>query len=137
MKQVIKKTIKEAKNINDEPLIYTLLVDGNNLMKISSVDKRMNGKGEEYGIVFQFLWQLHKLLQVKDYNFVYVMLDGEKSGQLRYNFYQDYKANRDKNYELSGSKSEYDKQIDAYVKKVLDYSRNKHKKQETVRGEII
>ena len=58
MKQVIKKTIKEAKNINDEPLIYTLLVDGNNLMKISSVDKRMNGKGEEYGIVFQFLWQL-------------------------------------------------------------------------------
>ena len=135
MKQVIKKTIKEVKNINDEPLIYTLLVDGNNLMKISSVDKRMNGKGEEYGIVFQFLWQLHKLLQVKDYNFVYVMLDGEKSGQLRYNFYQDYKANRDKNYELSGSKSEYDKQIDAYVKKVLDYSRNKHKQQETVRGE--
>ena len=135
MKQVIKKTIKEAKNINDEPLIYTLLVDGNNLMKISSVDKRMNGKGEEYGIVFQFLWQLHKLLQVKDYNFVYVMLDGEKSGQLRYNFYQDYKANRDKNYELSSSKSEYDKQIDAYVKKVLDYSRNKHKQQETVRGE--
>ena len=135
MKQVIKKTIKEAKNINDEPLIYTLLVDGNNLMKISSVDKRMNGKGEEYGIVFQFLWQLHKLLQVKDYNFVYVMLDGEKSGQLRYNFYQDYKANRDKNYELSGSKSEYDKQIDAYVKKVLDYSRNKQKTQETVRGE--
>ena len=135
MKQVIKKTIKEAKNINDEPLIYTLLVDGNNLMKISSVDKRMNGRGEEYGIVFQFLWQLHKLLQVKDYNFVYVMLDGEKSGQLRYNFYQDYKANRDKNYELSGSKSEYDKQIDAYVKKVLDYSRNKHKQQETVRGE--
>ena len=135
MKQVIKKTIKESKNINDEPLIYTLLVDGNNLMKISSVDKRMNGKGEEYGIVFQFLWQLHKLLQVKDYNFVYVMLDGEKSGQLRYNFYQDYKANRDKNYELSGSKSEYDKQIDAYVKKVLDYSRNKQKTQETVRGE--
>ena len=45
MKQVIKKTIKDAKNINDEPLIYTLLVDGNNLMKISSVDKRMNGKG--------------------------------------------------------------------------------------------
>ena len=135
MKQVIKKTIKESKNINDEPLIYTLLVDGNNLMKISSVDKRLNGKGEEYGIVFQFLWQLHKLLQVKDYNFVYVMLDGEKSGQLRYNFYQDYKANRDKNYELSGSKSEYDKQIDAYVKKVLDYSRNKHKQQEAVRGE--
>lgn len=127
MKQVIKKTIKEANNISDEPLIYTLLVDGNNLMKIASVDKRMNSKGEEYGIVFQFLWQLHKLLQIKDYNFVYVMFDGEKSGQLRYQFYQDYKANRDKNYELNGEKSEYDKQIDDYVKKVLNYAKNKQK----------
>lgn len=127
MKQVIKKTIKEANNISDEPLIYTLLVDGNNLMKIASVDKRMNSRGEEYGIVFQFLWQLHKLLQVKDYNFVYVMFDGEKSGQLRYQFYQDYKANRDKNYELNGEKSEYDKQIDDYVKKVLNYAKNKQK----------
>lgn len=135
MKQVIKKTIKEVKNINDEPLIYTLLIDGNNLMKIASIDKRMNGKGEEYGIVFQFLWQLHKLLKVKDYNFCYVMLDGEKSGQLRYQFYHEYKANRDKNYELNDSKSEYDKQIDAYVKKVLDYSRNKKVEQEVNRGE--
>lgn len=134
MKQVIKKVIKETKNITDEPLIYTLLVDGNNLMKIASVDKRINSKGEEYGIVFQFLWQLHKLLQVKDYNFVYVMLDGEKSGQLRYQYYQDYKANRDKNYELSGSKSEYDKQIDDYVKKVLNYAKNKQKV-EVNRGE--
>lgn len=134
MKQVIKKVIKETKNINNEQLIYTLLVDGNNLMKIASVDKRMNSKGEEYGIIFQFLLQMSKLLSRKDYNFVYVMFDGEKSGQLRYQYYQDYKANRDKNYELSDSKSEYDKQIDAYVKKVLEYSKNKHKK-ETVRGE--
>ena len=135
MKQVIKKIIKETKNINEEPLIYTLLIDGNNLMKISSVDKRMNGKGEEYGIIFQFLLQMSKLLSRKDYNFVYVMFDGDKSGQLRYQYYQEYKANRDKNYELTDSKSEYDKQIDAYVKKVLDYSRNKQKTIETVRGE--
>lgn len=135
MKQVIKKIIKETKNINDEELIYTLLVDGNNLMKISSVDKRMNGKGEEYGIIFQFLLQMSKLLSRKDYNFVYVMFDGEKSGQLRYQYYQDYKANRDKKYELNDSKSEYDKQIDSYVKKVLEYSKNKNKSKETVRGE--
>jgi len=105
MKQVIKKVIKETKNINNEQLIYTLLVDGNNLMKIASVDKRMNSKGEEYGIIFQFLLQMSKLLSRKDYNFVYVMFDGEKSGQLRYQYYQDYKTNRDKNYELSDSKS--------------------------------
>lgn len=135
MKQVIRKSIKEAKNISDEPLIYTLLIDGNNLMKHSSVDKRMNSKGEEYGIVFQVLWQIGKLLSRKDYNYVYFLMDGEKSGQLRYQYYQDYKANRDKNYELTGSKSEYDKQIDAYVKKVLDYSKNKNKELKQTEGE--
>ena len=129
MKQVIKKVIKETKNINNEQLIYTLLVDGNNLMKISSVDKRMNSKGEEYGIIFQFLLQMSKLLSRKDYNFVYVMFDGEKSGQLRYQYYQDYKANRENNWDALPSD-----EIDAYVKKVLEYSKNKHKK-ETVRGE--
>lgn len=126
MKQVIKKNIKELKNIKDEKLIYTLLIDGNNLMKISSIDKRMNSKGEEYGMVFQFLLQLSKLLTVKDYNFVYVMFDGEKSGQLRYQLYNEYKANRDKHYE-SDSKSEYDKYIDNYVKKVLEYSKTNKK----------
>ena len=98
MKQVIKKSVKEAHNINDEPIIRTLLVDGNNLMKISLVDKRVNSKNKEYGMVFQFLWQLNKLLSRSDYNHVYVMFDGNGSGRLRYEFYNDYKANRDKNY---------------------------------------
>ena len=71
MRQVIKKTIKESKKINDEELIYTLLIDGNNLMKMSTVDKRLNSEGKEYGIVFQCLWQISKLLSRKDYNFVY------------------------------------------------------------------
>ena len=87
MKQVIRKSIKEANNINDEPIIRTLLVDGNNLMKISLVDKRSNSRNEEYGMVFQFIWQLHKLLTRSDYN--HVVVDGEKSGQLRYQYYQD------------------------------------------------
>ena len=93
MKQVIKKVIKEANNINDTPLIYTLLVDGNNLMKIASVDKRMNGKGEEYGAVFLFLRQLGQLLQKKDFNYCIVCWDGDGSGVLRWNYYKDYKAN--------------------------------------------
>lgn len=132
MKQVIKKKIKDTHDINDEPIIRTLLVDGNNLMKISLVDKRMNSKNKEYGMVFQFLWQLNKILTRSDYNFVYVMFDGNKSGQLRYNFYKDYKANRDKNYDDS-NKSDYDKALDEYCKRVIAYS--KSKKNEVKRGE--
>ena len=75
MKQVIRKTIAKANNIQTEPLLYTLLVDGNNLLKISLVDKRMNDKGEEYGAIFQFLYQLQKLLQKKDFNFCVVCWD--------------------------------------------------------------
>lgn len=132
MKQVIKKKIKDSHDINDEPIIRTLLVDGNNLMKISLVDKRMNSKNKEYGMIFQFLWQLNKILTRSDYNFVYVMFDGDKSGQLRYNFYKDYKANRDKNYDDT-NKSEYDKSLEEYCKRVIAYS--KSKKSEVKRGE--
>ncbi len=132
MKQVIKKKIKDSHDINDEPIIRTLLVDGNNLMKISLVDKRMNSKNKEYGMVFQFLWQLNKILTRSDYNFVYVMFDGDKSGQLRYNFYKDYKANRDKNYDDT-NKSDYNKSLEEYCKRVIAYS--KSKKNEVKRGE--
>ena len=52
MKQVIKKNRADANGVSNEKSIYTLLVDGNNLLKISLVDKRMNDKGEEYGAVF-------------------------------------------------------------------------------------
>ena len=132
MKQVVKKKIKETHEINDEPIIRTLLVDGNNLMKISLVDKRANSKNEEYGMVFQFFWQLNKLLTRSDYNFVYVMFDGNKSGQLRYNYYKDYKANRDKNYD-NDEKTAYDKAMEDYCRRVIAYS--KGKKKEVKRGE--
>ena len=62
MKQVVKKNRAEANGVSNEKSIYTLLVDGNNLLKISLVDKRMNDKGEEYGAVFLFLRQLGQLL---------------------------------------------------------------------------
>mgnify|MGYP000578486296 CR=1 FL=1 len=129
MRQVIRKAIANAYNIDTSPIIYTLIVDGNNLLKISSVDKRLNGKNEEYGIVYQFLWQIKNILQKRDFNFCYVMWDGEKSGQLRYQYYQDYKISRGKTYEISGSKSEYDKQIESYCKKVIDYHKKNNKKE--------
>ena len=127
MKQVVRKSRAEANNVSTEKNIYTLLVDGNNLLKISLVDKRMNGKGEEYGAVFLFLRQLGQLLQKKDFDFCIVCWDGDGSGVLRYNYYKDYKANRDKHYEMIGGMSEYDRKINEYVKKVLNYRKNNKK----------
>jgi len=127
MKQVVRKSRAEANNVSTEKNIYTLLVDGNNLLKISLVDKRMNGNGEEYGAVFLFLRQLGQLLQKKDFDFCIVCWDGDGSGVLRYNYYKDYKANRDKHYEMIGGMSEYDRKINEYVKKVLNYSKNNKK----------
>ena len=133
MKQVVKKNRAEANNLSNEKLEYTLLVDGNSLLKMSLVDKRMNSEGKEYGAVFVFLKQLGNLLQKKDFNYCVVCWDGYNSGSLRYNVYKDYKANRDKHYELMSGVSEYDKYINDYVKKVLKY--NKEKKVEVKRGE--
>lgn len=128
MKQPIKKNKAEANNIQTEKNIYTLLVDGNSLLKISLVDKRMNSKGEEYGAVFLFLRQLGQLLMKKDFNHCVVAFDGYGSGVLRYRYYQDYKANRDKHYELIGTgTTEYDRRINEYCRKVIEYHRKNKK----------
>ena len=133
MKQVVRKKRAEANNVSTDKLLYTLLIDGNNLLKISLVDKRMNGNGEEYGAVFLFLRQLGQLLQKKDFDFCIVCWDGDGSGVLRYKYYKDYKANRDKHYEAIESETDYDKAINDYVRKVLAYSRSN--KTEVKRGE--
>lgn len=133
MKQVVRKKRAEANNVSTDKLLYTLLIDGNNLLKISLVDKRMNNNGEEYGAVFLFLRQLGQLLQKKDFDFCIVCWDGDGSGVLRYKYYKDYKANRDKHYEAMESETDYDKAINDYVRKVLAYSRSK--KTEVKRGE--
>jgi 5'-3' exonuclease len=132
-KQVVRKKRAEANNVSTDKLLYTLLIDGNNLLKISLVDKRMYGNGEEYGAVFLFLRQLGQLLQKKDFDFCIVCWDGDGSGVLRYKYYKDYKANRDKHYEAMESETDYDKAINDYVRKVLAYSRSK--KTEVKRGE--
>ena len=132
MKQVVRKSRAEANNVSNEKLEYTLLVDGNSLLKMSLVDKRMNSKGEEYGAVFLFLRQLGQLLQKKDFNYCVVCWDGYNSGVLRYNIYEDYKANRDKHYELAAGTSDYDKYINNYVKKIIKSSNNSKKEAKRV-----
>lgn len=135
MRQPIKKSVAKANNIDVTKPIYTLVVDGNNLLKISLVDKRMNNNGEEYGGVFVFLKLLGVILSKKDFNYCSVCWDGTGSGVLRWEMYKDYKANRDKHYELHSTKTDYDKYIENYAKRAMNYSKSKRAEVKTVRGE--
>lgn len=135
MKQPIRKSTIEANGIIDEKPIYTLLLDMNSLMKTCLVDKRMNGDGKEYGMVFLVLRIIGNLLLKKDFNFCVACYDGFNSGALRYNFYHDYKANRDKHYEIASGTSDYDREIAKYCMKVLKYAKQKNAKTERVRNE--
>ena len=126
MKQPIKKHRAEANDINTEPIFYSLVIDGNNLLKISLVDKTMNSKGEEYGAVMSFLRILGGILNKKDFNYCMVCWDGIGSGVLRWKLYEDYKANRGKNYFLHDpNMSEYDRKLLGYQSKVIAYSKAK------------
>jgi len=117
---------------------YTLICDGNNLLKISLVDKTMNNDGEEYGAVMSFLRMLGSILNKKDFNYCIVCFDGIGSGVLRWKFYEDYKANRGKNYELHDpNMSDYDKKLIAFQQKVLSYSRQMKNKDEENDDEIF
>ena len=133
MKQVIRQVIKETNNVTDEPFIYTLLLDMNSIMKACLVNKKVNNKGLEIGMVYHTLLQIRNMLAKKDFNFCYAMYDGDGSGSLRYQIYKDYKANRDKHYEQYVNVSEYDKKINEYCKKVINY--HKGIKQEVKRDE--
>lgn len=117
MAQPVRKSIIESHPELDGQPIYTLIVDGTNLMKIAMIDPKINNEGIHYGGVFQFLLQLKILLQKKDFDYVYVFFDDEDSGILRYEIYNDYKANRDKNYaQHSDGLSDYMKSFNANLK---------------------
>ena len=126
MIQPIRKRVAEANKIDTKKYKYTLLIDGNNILKIASVDHKMNNDGKEYGIILTSLRLIGDILRKKDFDYCIVAYDDEGSGVLRYQYYKDYKANRDKNYELHNpNKSDYDKYIENYTRNVLKYSREK------------
>ena len=129
MKQPVKKRVAIANGISNEKQVYTLIVDGNNLLKISGVDTRMNEDGEVYGAVTTFIRKLGVILSKKDFDYGIVSWDGMGSGIMRYRLYPDYKANRDKHYELMDSQTDYDKYIQNFQRAVL---KNKVRR-ETVR----
>ena len=97
MAQPVRKIIAEQHPDIAEKPIYTLLVDGTNVLKICEVASRVNTRGEEYGAFFTFLVKMKALLKKKDFDYVYVVFDDDNSGIMRYRLYNEYKANRDKN----------------------------------------
>lgn len=121
MKQPIRKRIAEANSIQTRKQQYIAVIDGNNLLKIALVDKRENQNGLEYGGVFMFLKMLGGVLLKKDFDYCFVCWDGEGSGVLRWNYYKDYKANRDKHYEMQ---NDYYKKLNDYAKAVIAYSKS-------------
>lgn len=130
MSQPIPKKILES-NIIEEKNTYTLLVDGNSLLELSwHGDPRINSNGIHIGGVFQFLLQLKILMSKRDFDYVYVFCDGDNSGELRFALYPEYKANRDKNFNIDIVSSDYYKKMDAFVKRTLEHSvKNKEKTQ--------
>ena len=119
MKQVTRQRQKDDTK-------FSLVVDGNNLLKISLVNDTMNSKGEEYGAVISFLRMLGNVLKKKDFDYCVVAWDGEGSGVLRWQIYEDYKANRGKKYwEYDPNLSEYSERLVKYQQALMKYSKLK------------
>lgn len=116
MPQPIPKRIRENKPELCRKKFNTLLIDGSNILELSSLgDNTVSSDGKPIGGVFQFFLQLKVLLQKGNFRYVYVFWDGKNSGQLRYNLNRDYKANRDKDFEEEGL-SDYMKEVNKRVK---------------------
>lgn len=129
MAQPVRKNIAELHPELAEKSTYSLLVDGTNLLRISFQDPKVNTDGVHYGGVFQFLLQLKIMMMKKEFDYVYVFFDDEDSGILRYQIYNDYKANRDKNYaEKINDTSDYMKAYNAKLKAMQNAIYGKTKK---------
>lgn len=117
MIQPIRKRVAEVNGIDTRKYQFTCLIDGNNLLKIASVNKEMNNEGKQYGMVVTALRLIGEILKRKDFNYCVIVFDGEGSGVLRWEYYKDYKANRDKNYE------QHDPKLNDYLKKYRDFQK--------------
>lgn len=130
MAQPVRQNIAELHPELSEKQTYSLIIDGTNLLRLSFADTRINTSGVHYGGVFQFLLQIKILLQKKDFDYVYVFFDDEDSGILRYQLYNDYKANRDKNYaDKINDASDYMQAYNAKLRAMQNAIYNKEKKQ--------
>ncbi|MDE5888836.1 MAG: hypothetical protein K2H20_02325, partial [Bacilli bacterium] len=121
MAQPIPKKVQKAKPELCQKTFNTLLIDGSNLLELSSLaDTTLSSSGKQIGGIFQFFVQLKVLLKKGNFRYVYVFWDGNCSGQLRHNELSDYKANRDKEFEEEGL-SDYMKAVNAKIKSMQQH----------------
>ena len=128
MPQPVRPIIKEKHQELIEEPVFTLLVDGNSVLRQAFRDSRVNTNGIHYGGVFQFLLQLRMIMQKKEFDYVYVFFDAHDSGILRYEIYPPYKANRDKDYAEHSNLSEYMKEYNAYLERMRNHLYKKREK---------
>lgn len=121
MGQPIPKKIKDIKPDAGIKQFTTLLIDGSNILELSSsADHTLSGRGIMYGGIFQMLLQIKLLLQKGNFRYVYVMWDGTNSGQMRYKLNSQYKSNRDKNYD-EDDLSPYMQAVNEKIKNMHNY----------------
>ena len=121
MSQPIPKKIIENKPNLSIKTFNTMLIDGSNLLEVCfRANKKISSSGNEIGGIFEFLLQIKLLLRKANFRYVYVFWDGDNSGQLRYNLYSDYKANRDKTFEDTNV-SDYMKEVNEKIKNMNKY----------------
>lgn len=141
MGQPVRQSIKESHPELAAKPFYTLIIDGNNLLRQCMADTKANAEGIHYGGIFQFFLQIKLMMKDLRYDYVYVVFDDTDSGILRYQLYNDYKANRDKNYAkhlmADGEESDYWKRLNRTLKGMerAIYSKKKKKRDEDLTDE--
>ena len=132
MGQPVRQVIKEAHPELSAKPFYTLLIDGNNLLRQCMVDTKINSDGIHYGGIFQFFLQIKLMMRDVKYDYVYVVFDDSESGILRYKYYKEYKANRDKKYAQqminADEESDYWKRLNRTLKSMEHAIYNKKRK---------
>jgi len=133
MPQPIPKKIKEKNPELGVKTFNTLLVDGSNVLELSSLgDKTMSSKGKRIGGIQQMLLQIKLLMKKANFRYVYVFWDpNEEGGYYRYLLNNEYKANRDKNFTVDEGLSDYMKEYNAKLRSMQNYFFNKKRKEKT------
>lgn len=123
MPQPIPRKIKESNPELCQKTFNTLIVDGSNILELSSLgDTTVSSNGKPIGGIYQFFLQMKIMLQKGNFRYVYVFWDGKNSGNLRYSLNCEYKANRDKEFEddnLSDYMKEVNRRVDFMYKKFV------------------
>ena len=135
MSQPVRQAIQATNTELGARPFYTLIIDGNNLLRQSMADEKVNVDGLHYGGIFQFFLQIRMMLTSDyKYDYVYVVFDDTDSGILRYQIYNEYKANRDKNYARhlmeggTGEVSDYWRRLNRTIKGMEKAIYNKSQK---------